>query len=275
MNQDAVVIALNDADLDLRLAAIREVAENPQIALTEAALDALSQCLGANRKVIQRRAAEALAGLALHDARVIDKLRAMLSHHAPRTRWGAVYALGLIHLEDALDDALDLRAMPSLVEALSSDDGDVRWAAAELVVRLGKKNREAISHQLIALARSGNLNARKMALYCLRDVGGPREDLLAVAESCCDDHQSLLKMAALSLLSRVENPGERAAALAIRLLDDDTDGGVRRCAAVALGHIGNRSPRVIEALARAANVGDDIYMKRAAQGALTRLGSAT
>jgi HEAT repeat protein len=268
MNHDALAIALNDAAPEVRLAAIREVAENPHLTLAEAALDVLIQCLGANRKVIQRRAAEALAASALHDARVVEKLRAMLLHHDSRARWGAAFALGLVNL----DDALDLRAMPSLVEALSSSDGDVRWAAAELVVRLGKKNRDAVSNQLIALASSGNLNARKMALYCLRDVGGPREELLAVAESCCGDHKSLLKMAALSLLSRVADSSDRAATLAIHLLESDDDAGVRRCAAVALGHIGNRAPRVTEALTRAANAEGDIYMKRAAQRALTRLG---
>jgi len=270
MNQDALAIALNDADPEVRLAAIDQVAENPQVTPAEPALNALMQCLGANRKVLQRRAAEALAAASVHDTRVVEKLRAMLSHHELRARWGAAYALGLV----AADDALDLGAMPSLIEALSSNDGDVRWAAAELVVRLGRRNPDAVSNQLIALARDGNLNARKMALYCLRDIGGPREELLAVAESCCADHQSLLKMAALSLIGRVENPGDRAAALAIRLLEDDPDRGVRRCAAVALGHIGNRSPKVTEALTRAAKTEGDIYMTRAAQGALTRLGAS-
>jgi len=268
MNPDSIAIALNDADDEPRLAAIARVAENPA-GLSDASLDALLRCLGANRKIIQRRAAEALAVVAQRDPRIVEKLRNALSGNDSRMRWGVAYALGLI------DDALDLRAMPVLVEALASSDGDVRWAAAELVVRLGEKNHDAVGKQLIALAHDGNLNARKMALYCLRDVGGPREDVLEAAESCCAEHHGLLKMAALSLLSRMENAGERAAALAIRLLEYDPDEGVRRCAAVALGHIGNRSPRVTEALACAANAGDDIYMKRAAQAALARLGTTT
>jgi HEAT repeat protein len=268
MNHDALATALKDDDLEVRLAAIGEIAGNSHVILAGAALDALIQCLDVNRKVIQRRAAEALAAQASHDPRVIEKLREMLLHFDSWARWGAAYALGLVGFEDALD----LSAMPSLVEALSSDDGDVRWAAAGLVVRLGRKHRDAVGRQLIELAERGNLSARKMALYCLRDVGGPREELLAVAESCCGDHQSLLKMAALSLLPRIENPGDRAADLAIRLLENDLDGGVRRCAAVALGHIGSRSPRVKEALMRAANT-DDVHMKRAAQAALARLGA--
>ena len=270
MTLETLATALSDNDPELRLDAIQEIAANAQLALPEAVLDALTACLGANRKVIQRRAAEALAGLALHDPRVVEKLRAMLSHPEPRARWGAVYALGMINL----DDALDLRAMPNLIEALASNDGDVRWAAAELIVLLGRRSREPVSSQLITLAREGNLNSRKMAIYCLRDVGGPCEELLAAAESCCRDNQSLLKMAALSLLPRIEDPGDRAAALAIGLLEDDPDAGVRRCAAVALGHIGSRAARVIAALNHAAAT-DDIYMKRAAQGALTRLGVIT
>lgn len=268
MTKDAITLALNDAAPEARLEAISEVAEDPTIALSEPALDALVACVGANRKVIQRRAAEALAGLALHDARIIEKLRAALSHADSRARWGAAYALGLVTLEGALD----LAAMPALIEAIASSDGDVRWAAAELIVRLGKTHRDAVSMRLIELTRTGNLNARKMALYCLRDVGGPREELLGVAESCSGDHQSLLKMAALSLISRIENPGERATTLAIRLLEADPDAGVRRCAAVALGHLANRSPRVTEALARAAHADGDLSMQRAAQGALARLG---
>jgi HEAT repeat protein len=267
MNDDVLATALNNADPEARLIAIHQVAENPDAALPEPILDALTECLGATRKVIQRRSAEALASVAPHDTRIVEKLRTLLSHSEARTRWGAVYALGLV----IVDDALDLRAMPNLVEALARSDGDVRWAAAELVVRLGRKHRDAVSAQLIALAAEGNLNARKMALYCLRDVGGPREELLAAAENCCGEHQSLLKMAALSLLPRIPNLGDRAAALAIRLLEDDPDGGVRRCAAVALGHLGSRSPRVTEALTRAAHTEGDIYMTRAAQGALTRL----
>jgi HEAT repeat protein len=267
MNQDSLATALNDSDSVARLAAIGEVAEHSHDTLSEPALDALIRCLGANRKIIQRRAAEALAASAPHDARILEKLHAAHSDNDSRMRWGTAYALGLI------DDALDLRAMPALVEALASSDGDVRWAAAELVVRLGKKHRDAISGQLIALARDANLNARKMALYCLRDVGGPIDELISIAEHCCGENHSLLKMAALSLLARLENGGHGAAVLAIRLLENDPDAGVRRCAAVALGHIGNRSPRVVEVLTQVAKQEDDIYMKRAAQAALARLGA--
>ncbi|HVN29208.1 MAG TPA: HEAT repeat domain-containing protein [Candidatus Binataceae bacterium] len=269
MTPDALAIALNDADAEVVLAGIARVAENPEVVLSESSFDALLRCLGANRKAIQRRAAEALAAIASHDERVVAKLRTMLSHDDARMRWGVAYALGLVHE----DGALDLAAMPNLVEAMSSADGDVRWAAAELVVRLGKEHRDAVSTRLLALAGEDNPNARKMALYCLRDVGGARDALLAIAEACCADHHSIVRMAALSLLTRIGNPGERAANAAMGLLENDPDAGVRRCAAVALGHLSNHSARVTEALMRAANANGDVSMQRAARGALARLGA--
>jgi HEAT repeat protein len=273
MNHDAITAELKNPDLEVRLSAIRSVADHPDRSLPDEVLDALMQCLGADRKVIQRRGAEALAATAASDSRIVERLRSTFSSGDPRARWGAVYALGLVSSEGALD----MRAMPTLVEVLSGDDGDIRWAAAELLVRLGRTHGEAVSAQLIRLARGGNLNARKMALYCLRDVGGAREDLVELAESCCEDRQNLLKMAALALLSRIANSSEsseRAVTLAIRLLESDGDAGVRRCAAVALGHIGNHSTSAIEALERAAIEEGDIYMKRSAQRALTRLRKA-
>ena len=269
MNPDALAIALNDADPEVRLSAIQHLNANPDLPITEATLDALLDCLGANRKIIQRRAAEALATAASRDTNIVEKLREALSNTTERARWGAAYALGLV----TTDGALDLRAMPALVEALSSADGDIRWAAAELVVRLAASNREPVSGQLIKLAREGNLNARKMALYCLRDVGGPREQLLAVAENCCEGNHSLLKMAALSLLTRLADSSDRVSALAIRLLENDPDAGVRRCAAVALGHLGNNSTRVLDALKRAATNEADVFLKRSATRALDRLES--
>jgi HEAT repeat protein len=269
MNPDILAIELTDTDPEVRLSAIQHLSANPDLQISEATLNALLDCLGANRKVVQRRAAEALATAASRDANIVDKLHGALSTTNERARWGAAYALGLV----TAHGALDLRAMPALLEALSNADGDIRWAAAELVVRLAATNRDAVGDQLIRLARDGNLNARKMALYCLRDVGGPREQLLAVAENCCEGHHSLLKMAALSLISRLADSSDRASALAIRLLEGDPDAGVRRCAAVALGHVGNNSVRVLDALKRAATNEDDVFLKRSATRALARLES--
>lgn len=257
---------LSASDAQTRLSAIARIAEAPDAALDQAALDALVRCVGSDSKAVQRRAADAIARFAIRDARITGLLYMLLNQDDQRARWGAAYTLGLV------DDALDLRALPALLEALSAGDGDVRWAAAELMVRLGEENREQVRGQLLGLAREGSLNGRKMALYCLRDLGDGGEEILALAENVCADRHTLLKLAALSLVSRMPDHGDRAASIARRLLETDPDPGVRRSAAVALGHIGNRSDGVLAALRRASVSEADLFLKRSAQRALKRLG---
>lgn len=270
-NVETLARELDSPDAEVRLSAIARVVasvnENPEAPLAPLALDALLRSLGAERKAVARRAVDALARMAQYDARIVARLRDALGSEDRRTRWGAAYTLGMV------DGALDLRALPSLLEALSSDDGDIRWAAAELVVRMGRANHDLVVSALIAAARDGDLNPRKMALYCLRDLAVGGDEILDLAENCCAESHILIKLAALSLISRLSEPGDRAASLVRRLLEADPDAGVRRSAAVALGHIGNRSDAVFAALRKAAVSDDDLFLKRSAQRALERLGA--
>ena len=57
-----------------------------------------------------------------------------------------------------------------LCEAMADDDGDIRWAATNLMVRLGHENLAEIGARLLKLAAGSDRNARKMALYCIRDL---------------------------------------------------------------------------------------------------------
>lgn len=266
LTQDPVAAQLGSSEAAARLAAILRLCEPPPATLSEAALDALVRCAGADTKAEQRRAADALAAAAIHDSRVAGRLRMALSGASARARWGAAYALGLIA------DALDVAALPALAEALANRDGDVRWAAAELMVRLGRCAPELVIAELKRLACGGEPNARRMALYCLRDLGAPADDLLALADSCCADADPLLRLAAVSMVSRLHGADERRAAFALRLLQSDPQPGVRRAAAAALGQVGNRSQDVVEALRRAAQDCADASLKRSAEAALRRLG---
>lgn len=220
----------------------------------------------AETKAEQRRAAEALAAAAQHDQRVIGLLREALGGDSARSRWGAAYTLGLI------GGALDRTALPVLAEALSNPDGDVRWAAAELIVRLGRGAPDLVIAEMMRLARQGTASARRMALYCLRDLGARGEDMLMLADECCEESDALLRLAALSMVSRAEQGVARGAELAVRLLSSDPHAGVRRSAAAALGKIGNRSHAVIEALTRASHNRADQSLRRSAEAALRRLG---
>src|SRR5208282_5345368 len=134
----------------------RRTDRNPPVAIPDDAAEAITRCLSAESKTIRRRAADALAAIARRDSRILATLRAALHHTDRQTRFGAAYALGA-----SGDGALTIDAAHPLYDALGDRDGDVRWAAAELVVRLGRAHPVEIPAGLLALVREGNPAARK------------------------------------------------------------------------------------------------------------------
>ena len=258
---------LSDRDPGRRLAAIDLILLAPAQPLSDEVLDALVRCVGAAQKTVQRRAIDALAVIAKSgDARVVDRLRRALGGDDRRMRWGAAYALGQIGAGAFAMDVAD-----ALSEALSDDDGDIRWAAANLLVRLGREYPEEIRARLIVLGADSDHNARKMALYCIRDLGFAGADLLAVLKHAVRDRDVHVRLAALAVLTRLTDVSDSAATLALESLETDSDPGVRRAAAVALGNFHINSPRAASALRSAAADNTDSSLARAARGALERL----
>ena len=275
---DRLAAALESGDLERRLDAIAEVTladltRDPQAHCSERALAALIECLADSRKVVQRRAADALGSAAAHDPRIVPGLRAALDSGDPRRRWGAAYALGLI------DRALDLRARNALLEALANPDGDVRWAAKDLLVRLAGDNPDEVRRSLIALEHSPDHDARKMALYCLRDLEFAGPEVRAMAARASRAAESGVRLAALSLLVGLaeasgaahddaqDDTQNVAIDIALRCLESDPDPGVRRAAASALGHFG-AAPRAAQALERAASQTADPALAKTARHTL-------
>ncbi len=131
----------------------------------------------------------------------------------------------------------------ALSEAMGDDDGDVRWAATNLMVQLGRENLAEISARLLKLAAGGDRNTRKMALYCIRDleIGGP--ELIAVVEGVVHDPDVHVRLAALSVLSRIRDASGQAVRIVLECMKSDTDAGVRRAAASALGQYSERNRR--------------------------------
>src|SRR5260221_8141 len=99
----------------------------------------------APRKLVQRRAAEAFAALARRGLAVEPQLHAALAAPELRLRWGAVYALSLV-------GAPPRAALPTLLDVIGLDDGDLRWAAADLIKQLAAREREAVVGSLLAAA---------------------------------------------------------------------------------------------------------------------------
>jgi HEAT repeat protein len=258
---------LSDIDPGRRLGAIELILSAPADRLSDESLDALISCVGAAQKTIQRRAIDALAAIAESgDARIVERLRRALSSGDRRVRWGAAYTLGQIGA-----DGFAMHVADALCEALCDDDGDIRWAAANLIVRLGREYPDEIRERLIVLGTDSDHNARKMALYCIRDLGFGGADLLAVLEREVRDSDVHVRLAALAVLTRIADASDAAAKLALECLETDSDPGVRRAAAVALGNLHNCLPRVATALRAAAADDTDTSLARAARGALERL----
>jgi HEAT repeat protein len=250
---------LRSAALDEQQAAIAAVTGG-EVADADA-LDALAECLGHQRKAVQRPAAEAFAALAARGTPVEALLLRVVETGAARQRWGAVYAL-------ARFSRLPPAALPILLESLGSADGDLRWATAELLLRLPEQ--AVLVERLRELVAAGNPAQRKMALYCLRDLGARRPDVERAVLAALADGDRDVRLAAVTTLVRLASARDIAADRLIALLATD-DLRVRRAAAAALGSLGESAPRVLAALEAAAS-GDDAALRRAAEGALRALG---
>ena len=256
-----LVERLGSASVEERVAAMAELGRG---AAGAAELDALARCLGHDRKLVQRRAAEAFAALDRRGTPVRAVLAAALRSTAARQRWGAAYALSLL-------GAPPRETLPVLLEALGEDDGDMRWAAARIVVRM--RDEPGLVGMLVELAVRGRGSQRKMALYCIRDLEVVSTDTERVAAAALGDPEVGVRLAALSTLPAVAVNRVTAARRLLSLLDDP-DGGVRRAAAVALGELGTGSEEVVAAL-NAAAASEDASLTRAAQRALRLLADRT
>lgn len=252
---------LRAPDAEARLCAMHSLLHDPADPPADA-LDALRDCLGDDRKLVQRRAAECCARLGGRDARVEGLLRRSLAADSPRLRWGAAYALAQMGLFP--DEALDV-----LLEVLGSADRDLRWAAVGLMVRAAVERRRAVIGRLTRACGADSAETRKMAAYCLRDIGAQSEEELRCVTELLFDLNCEVRLAALAAVARLAGGAGTAARLLLPKLGDP-DGRVRRAAAATLGRVGERSPDVLAALRRARE-GDDPSLRRAAERALRAL----
>jgi HEAT repeat protein len=225
------------------------------------AVDLASLC--APSKTVRRDAARALASAAKADARVRDALRAGLESRDAGTRFACAFALAR-----AGADGLVPRVLGVLCDALDAEYSDERWAAAAAIGRIA--DAPASRARLARLARAGAPRARRMALYCIRDLGGPHDCRLSADSSRDPDAQ--VRLAALAMIANSSRGCADCAALVLERLERDHCAGVRRSAAAALGRLAVRSTPVLDALVRAATERSDGGLSRAARDALARLG---
>jgi HEAT repeat protein len=150
------------------------------------------------------------------------------------------------------------------VEALGEPDGDVRWAAAEILCHA----RSEAAARIVAAASDANPLRRKMALYCMRDLRISEMPVVYDALQCED---AGVRLAALAAIASLAADDVRATHETVRCMRDDREPGVRRAAAAILGRLRGDVGAALAALGEAAGDESDPHFKRAVSGALERL----
>ena len=226
---------LQDRDPAVRADACRQIALDPSAVLLLAGLaDALAD--GDSR--VSRAASDALVTLGHRLAEVRPQLRQALHAQAAGQRWAAAFSLSRL-------EAPSLALVPAAVEAMGSPDGDVRWAAARLLVETARLHEEAAS-VLVQLVSSGETAAvRRMATYALRQLAPDHPDALRAIVAATSDDDLAVRRAALTTLARAIQPPDSVIARLSEVLLSETDSASRTLAAVALGELGAAHPGLL------------------------------
>jgi HEAT repeat protein len=227
-----------------------------------ARLDRLIRSLDQSDKKAVRAAADALLSMSSAAPEIAGRLRAALAQAPAEKRWPIAYVLAHI-------PPLDGQCLDALKDALDFHDPDIRWAIALLLVRLAKKSEPGVESNLLKLLHTGRPTQRRMAVYCLRDVGA--EDLLREAlPYSLGDSDPLVRVAAVTSLKTFPEIGRDLAEQVLRLVAEDSDSRVRASAALALAHLGAPTEKILATLEGAIR-GADLNLAKAARAALAIL----
>jgi HEAT repeat protein len=174
-------------------------------------------------KAIRRRAADSLAAALASGDIDADSLRLSLGSPSREVRWGVAFAL-------RASGGRDAALVEAWMQALGDEDGDVRWAAASIVIEAAREE-ESLQAILLVLAVSGGPAARKMALFCL-GAAGLRDASPFVAALV--DEDSFVRLAALTSLGRLGIRDDDVLAAIAAVGSGDSDPRVRRGAVAIL-----------------------------------------
>jgi HEAT repeat protein len=214
---------LASPDAGERAGACRAIAADPAGALLA---EPLVAALGDPERSVARAAADALVALARGADGVPSLLRAALRRgsapgaaadpHAPARR-RVQAALALARLEPPEPGLL-----PALVDALGARDGDLRWAAARVLVDMGRLHPQLLG-VLIGLVRGADdAAARRMAAFALRELAPDHpETARALLEATGDDDRHVRRAAVTALAGLLAPPPEVVERLAALCADPD------------------------------------------------------
>ena len=188
----------------------------------------LIESLAHSDRAVVRTAIDSLVTIGHERPEVRESLNRLLQEVSSETRWPVAYTLGQISQPSS-------SCLDTLMEALGSEDPDIRWATLQLLIRLGK-NDKRILPLISDLLNSESPTQRRIAVYCLRGLG-LLEDR-SVQLQCLGDKDPLVRVAAVIALSKQSRLSEDVLSVLVRLNANDTDSRVRNVAGFALERLG-------------------------------------
>ncbi|MCP3983284.1 MAG: hypothetical protein GY723_02790 [bacterium] len=262
---------LDSQDPAQRQAACQSAAADPGATLLA---EALGTALGDPVKAVGRAASDALVAIARRVGAddVQTAVRVALHSQDPPRRWRAAFTAARL-------DPPGPRLLPALVEAIASTDGDVRWAAAKLMVEMGHSHGEVLP-VLIGLVRTGESPVvRRMATFALRELAPGRAEAAEILLEAAGDTDLGVRRAAFTAMASLIEPPPQVAEYLLDTLHNESDPPTRRLAVLALGEIGAQDPdqlprrasRQLEQTRSSSKTDPDL--RRAIDRALTRLGA--
>jgi hypothetical protein len=186
---------LRSADPRERRAACLDAPADPSAVLL---LDALGLALGDAQRGVADAASRAIAAIAAAGADVSGTLRDALRSRDPQRRFRAA-------LTSARSELPDRKLLPALVDALDFDAPADRWAAARVIVEIGRSNDE-VRRLLLGLLRTDpRARLRAMAIHALHELAPDDPEARELARAASSDSNPELRRAArIALRARGE-----------------------------------------------------------------------
>lgn len=187
-------------------------------------------------RAVVRRAVDALVAMAPREPLLAERLERRLADETVRWKWPIAYTLGRVM--EASEACLGV-----LAEGLGSDDQDVRWATQRLLTELGGAQR-MVYEALLGLSRDGIPNQRRMAVYCLRDIGPNDQRNARAIAAALSDAEPLVRVAAVTSLVHFGPAAKECASVLRQLAAEDPDARVRNAAGFVLARLGEPISKV-------------------------------
>lgn len=198
-------------------------------------IPSLIESLGHSDRAVVRAAVDSLIAIGPRPE-IQEALNRLLNDPSRKKRWPIAYTLAQLSAPSSL--CLDV-----LIEGLGSEDQDIRWATLLLITRLGKSD-ERIPSLLLDLTRAGTSTQRRMAVYCLRDLGLGSETALQAVLQTLRDVDPLVRIAAVTTLARQSHVSKDGLDILLSLFSEDADPRVRNAAAFTLARLGISTERI-------------------------------